>query len=57
MAIESDPSRRCAALASAVHPARPALSYLQDRTAWMIGITKNDLAYYSNIAGNMGPAF
>ena len=30
---------------------------LQDRTAWMIGTTKNDLAYYSNIAGNMGPAF
>lgn len=29
----------------------------KDRTAWMIGITKNDLAYYSNIAGNMGPAF
>jgi hypothetical protein len=29
----------------------------KDRTAWMIGTTKNDLAYYSNIAGNMGPAF
>lgn len=29
----------------------------KDRTAWMIGITKNDLAYYSNIATNTGPAF
>lgn len=32
------------------HPSR-------DRTAWMIGITKNDLAYYSHIATRMGPAF
>lgn len=32
------------------HPSR-------DRTAWMIGSTKNELAYYNNIAGNMGPAF
>lgn len=38
-------------------PCSAALSGPQDRTAWMIGITKNDLAYYSNIAGNMGPAF
>lgn len=28
----------------------------KDRTAWMIGVTKNDLAYYSDIAGDMGPA-
>jgi len=29
----------------------------KDRTAWMIGTTKADLAYYSNIASHMGPAF
>lgn len=28
----------------------------KDRTAWMIGIVKSDLAYYNNIAGNLGPA-
>lgn len=29
----------------------------KDRTAWLIGTTQNDLAYYSNIAAHMGPAF
>jgi hypothetical protein len=31
----------------------------KDRTSWMIGqvAPKSDMAYYSNIAGNMGPAF
>lgn len=28
----------------------------KDRTAWLIGTTKNDLAYYSNVAAQMGPA-
>ena len=28
----------------------------KDRTAWMIGMVKADLAYYSNIAGDVGPA-
>lgn len=28
----------------------------KDRTAWMIGMVKHDLAYYNNIAGHMGPA-